>query len=127
MDEFEVEYSTELIDLIKKWNRYELSESRISCNKKSPRYWSKIAPELREQAVKIRSEKEKEQKVNQENPNRYLTKDDVCELMGWGGFPSSVVEQGLQELNVEIFKRIVRKTYLINFHKKLIFIMHSFL
>jgi hypothetical protein len=63
---------------------------------------SKIAPELREQAVK-----EQRHKVDQENPNSSLTKNDVRGLK----FDSSVVEQGLQELNVEIFKRIVRNKY----------------
>jgi hypothetical protein len=102
MDEFEVEYCTELIDLMKEWNRDKLSESHILWDKKSPRYWSKIAPELREQAVK-----EQRHKVDQENPNSSLTKNDVRGLK----FDSSVVEQGLQELNVEIFKRIVRNKY----------------
>ena len=96
--------------LVREWNTDESSESKIDIVKDSPRHWSKIVPELREQAeIRVYEKKQNEYKRGKQlDPNKVLHEDDVRELTQ---FDSSIIKQGLHELNVEIFKRIVRESY----------------
>ena len=125
MDEFELDHQNEIIRLICRWNNGKSLESYIQCDRKSPRYWYKIAPELREEAVKIRSENvEREQKIltDRENPDSLLVINDLHAIdciseeyetdKCWdSASESELLNIALKELNVEIIKRIVRKTY----------------
>ena len=125
MDEFELDHQKEIIRLICIWNNGKSLESYIQCDRKSPRYWYKIAPELREEAVKIRSENVKrEQKIltDRENPDSLLVINDLHAIdciseeyemdKCWdSASESELLNIALKELNVEIIKRIVRKTY----------------
>ena len=124
MDEFELDHKKEIIRLICSWNDGKPPESYIQCDRKSPRYWYKIAPELREKAVKIRSENvEREQKIltDRENPDSLLVREDLHAIdciseeyetdKCLDSEESDLIDIALKELNVEIIKRIVRKTY----------------
>jgi len=118
MDVFELEHKKEIITLILRWNIGKSLESYIQWDRKSPRHWYKIAPELREEAVKIRSEKVE----RRENPDSLLVLNDLYDIdciseehdadKCWDPHSESdLLHIALKELNVEIIKRIVRNKY----------------
>jgi len=96
------------------WNKHQMYRDKNL----NAYHWTIMAAEVRSQAeIRARERKKKEyeyeidnkkRKHNQEKRNLPLGEDDV---IGLTLFDSSVIQQGLQELNVEIFKRIVREKY----------------
>ena len=81
-----------------KQNGWCFSDKEYKICKKDPGFtWNAFADKLRPEAIKRAMEKI-------EKP---LTIEDVREL----GFEESTIQKALEELNVEILKRIIRKKY----------------
>ena len=116
--EKEIDYELDqlMIEVFRKHEWYRGSQHFYEQKKNNGFGFSNIASELREKAIMIANEKkdyklkkEKEAMEDRLDPDGPLTQKDIDCLLT--PFNHSTIQRTLEELNVEILKRIVRKRY----------------